>query len=141
MRVRIAFVCVVVALFSAACGEDDPAPPVTTPPTPVASEAPSQTATPPASAPAGPTTVDAAALGLYNAWLDGDSEAAAAFATPQAINELFAHPGSEVQFNSCSQVGSKYRCFFYYEGGGLNMDVEGNATSGFRVIKAFFIAD
>lgn len=138
MRLRILLGCVVVVVLAGACGKDDSPGPVASP---LASVAQSQIAPPPSSPAPGATTADAAALGLYNAWLDGDTGAAAAFATPQAINELFAHPGNEIQFNSCSRTGTKYRCFFYYEGGGLNMDVEGSVTSGFLVTKAFFVAD
>ena len=141
MRLGAVCACAAVALSFAGCGADDatPAAPRERPFTTVS--------TVPSAAPASPTalaaatTPDEAALGFYDAWLDGDATAAATFATPQAVNELFAHQASEIQFNSCSSAGSKYRCFFYYEGGGLNMNVEGSSTTGFLVTKAFFIAD
>jgi hypothetical protein len=141
MRLRSLVVClVIVAAVGAACGDDAaPVEPGATSPAPTA--LPSVATEAPPSEPAGATSPDDAALGLYNAWLEGDADAAVAFATPQAIAELFAHPGNEIQFNSCSQTGSKYRCFFYYEGGGLNMNVEGSVTTGYLVTKAFFIAD
>jgi hypothetical protein len=141
MRLRRLIACLLVmAVLGVACADDaDPGGSGATPAPPTG--VPSIATDVPPSEPAGATSPDEAALGLYQAWLDGDTNTAAGFATPQAINELFAHPGSEIQFNSCSQTGSKYRCFFYYEGGGLNMNVEGSVTTGYLVTKAFFIAD
>jgi hypothetical protein len=141
MRLGVASACLAAAVALVGCGGDD-----TTPAAP--EERPFTTvSTVPSAAPASPTVVagastpDDAALGLYNAWLDGDRDVAATYATPDPIEELFAQRPSEIQFNSCSPAGSKYRCFFYYEGGGLNMNVEGSSTAGFLVTKAFFIAD
>lgn len=141
MRVAALCLCVAIALLAGGCGRDDAQ--TTTPgnPSPLASAAATATAIAPTAPSVGATTPDEAALGLYRSWLDDDASTASQFATPQAVNELFAHPSSRIQFNSCSPSGAKYRCFFYYEGGGLNMNVEGSATSGYQVTKAFFIAD
>jgi hypothetical protein len=142
MRRHLLVACAAVALLVVACGGDDPkkAAPQTAP-SPVASAIPTTVSSAPPTEIPGASSPDEAALGFYGAWLEGDTAGAGVFATPQAVNELFAHQASEIQFNSCSRAGSKYRCFFYYEGGGLNMNVEGNPTSGYLVTKAFFIAD
>lgn len=124
--------------MGAACGDDgDPPAASKSPKVPATSTAPSVAPSPAA----GAGSPEDAALGLYQAWLDGDPDAAAASATAQAVNELFAHPASEIDFNSCARTGSKHTCFFYYEGGGLNMVVEGSTTTGYLVTKAFFVAD
>lgn len=126
-----------------ACGEDE-APPRAKP-AKTFSPAPELDAiTPPPSIPpeqSGAATPDDAALTLHDHWVAGDAGAATETATQQAVNELFAHQGNPLEFMGCIREGSKQRCFFYYEGGGLNMIVEGDAAGGYLVTKAFFIAD
>ena len=143
MRARtIVAVSVAALAVLGACG-DDTEPRATTPPN---SPAPSIDAitNPPttiAESPAGAATPDDAALTLHDHWVAGDSASALETATQQAINELFAHPGNPLDFQGCIREGSRHTCFFYYEGGGLNMIVTGSPADGYLVTKAFFIAD
>lgn len=139
----VAVVAVVVVALSA-CGDDDPTPPRAKPPKTVV-PAPSIDAitTPPPSVapPAGATSPDEAALTMHEHWVEGDSTGALETATQQAVNELFAHPGNPLDFQGCIREGSQHTCFFYYEGGGLNMIVKGDPADGYLVTKAFFVAD
>jgi hypothetical protein len=41
----------------------------------------------------------------------------------------------------CNNRDAGFDCFYYYEGGGLNMRVEGGASAGYRVKSIYFIAD
>jgi hypothetical protein len=141
---RLWLVCALVVLAGAACGEEEepprakpaktmtPAPEldaITTPPPTFVPESP------------GAATPDDAARTLHDNWVAGDSAAALDSATQQAVNELFAHPGNPLEFTGCIREGVKHTCFFYYEGGGLNMIVNGSPAEGYLVTKAFFVAD
>lgn len=140
----------VVVLAAGACGEDDatqrakPAKTLTPAPELDAITTPPPTVAPPTTLPASPAgalTPDEAARTLHDHWVDGDSAAALDTATQQAVNELFAHPGGALDFQGCIREGTKHTCFFYYEGGGLNMIVNGDPAEGYLVTKAFFVAD
>jgi hypothetical protein len=141
VAVAAAFFAVVVF---GACGEEEspprakPAKTVSTPP-----ELDAVTSAPPAtpSKLPGAATPDDAALTLHDHWVAGDASAAAETATKRAVAELFAHQGNPLEFMGCIREGSKHTCFFYYEGGGLNMIVEGDPAGGYLVTKAFFVAD
>ena len=62
---------------------------------------PSTTAIPPSSTTLpGPTNPEGLARGLFDAWKAGDRGAAARFATPSAVNEVFARPFKQVQTNA-----------------------------------------
>jgi hypothetical protein len=128
-----------------ACGDDDA--PLLGKPAKTLSPAPTLdaiTSPPPAlgsPSPPGAPTPDEAARTLHDHWVDGDAEAALDTATQQAVAELFAHPGSDLDFQGCIREGSQHTCFFYYEGGGLNMIVRGNPAEGYLVTKTFFVAD
>ena len=62
---------------------------------------PSSTAIPPSSTTLpGPTNPEGLARGLYDAWKAGDRAAAARYATPSAVNEVFARPFKQVQTNA-----------------------------------------
>jgi hypothetical protein len=142
MRTRTTITLAVVAAVAfAGCGDDDPAPRAKPPKT--FSPAPTLDAitTPPPAEPSGATSPDDAALTLHEHWVAGDSAAALETATQQAVNELFAHPGNPLDFQGCIREGSEHTCFFYYEGGGLNMIVSGDPADGYLVTKAFFVAD
>ena len=144
-KLAILIGAVAVLTFAGACGDDDepaargtrattlsPTPTldaITTPPPTIPPE------------PAGAATPDEAALTLHDHWVAGDATAALDTATQQAVNELFAHPGNPLDFQGCIREGAKHTCFFYYEGGGLNMIVRGNPADGYLVTKAFFVAD
>ncbi len=126
-----------------------PAPGTPTVPTPTA-PAPSITPTTPAPDPSefegpvvsGAPTPEAAAKGFHDRWVAGDSEGAIAFATVPAINQLFAYPsGNPLEYMGCEEEGSKFRCFYYYEGGGLNMVVRDSDAGGWLVTRAFFVVD
>jgi hypothetical protein len=143
-RSSLGALAVIAMTLVSACGGGDDAGPRTTK-TPQTQSTPADTPLPEASSPAsteaGAATPEAAARGLYDAWLADDPDAAAATATQQAIDQLFAHPGNEIDFTGCEPTGATYTCFFYYEGGGLDMIVEGSAASGYLVTRAFFVAD
>ena len=86
----------------------------------------------------------AAAQGLFDAWQQGDRDLAAQFATQGAIAELFTHEPSAMQFMPpCHELEDEpgTGCFFYYEGGGLNMVVGDSDVSGYFVTRTFFVAD
>ena len=86
---------------------------------------------------------ETAAQGLYNAWKRNDRRAALKVASSSAVNKVFRtrYGGPGWQFNGCERRSSAYNCFFYYEGGGVNMRVTGSSRSGYRVNSVSFIAD
>lgn len=129
-----------------ACGNQEEVPPRAKPAKTTLSPAPTLDAitTPPGTIPPSPPgapTPDEAARTLHDHWVAGDSVAALDTATQRAVNELFAHPGDPLDFQGCIREGTQHTCFFYYEGGGLNMIVRGNPADGYLVTKAFFVAD
>jgi hypothetical protein len=144
-RRALVVVGMVVVIAFGACGDDEARPRAEpqTSATPEASPAPTLDAitTPPPAQPSGASTPDDAALTLHDHWVAGDSSAALETATQQAVNELFAHPGNPLDFQGCIREGSRHTCFFYYEGGGLNMIVMGDPATGYLVSKTFFVAD
>jgi hypothetical protein len=125
----------------AACGEDEPR--ATPKPAKSLSPAPTLDAIPTPTPPSatGAASPDDAALTLHDHWVNADAAAALETATQQAVNELFAHPGNPLDFQGCIREGTRHTCFFYYEGGGLNMIVTGGPAEGYLVTKAFFVAD
>ncbi|HEY7873563.1 MAG TPA: hypothetical protein VIG64_00420 [Actinomycetota bacterium] len=145
-RRRIATALIALALLAGACGDDEAEPQAKGPKsnTPAPVEDALTTAAPPspvAPSPAGASTPDDAAITLHDHWVAGDATGALETATQQAVNELFAHPGNPLQFSGCIREGVKHTCFFYYEGGGLNMIVTGGPAEGYLVTKTFFVAD
>jgi hypothetical protein len=82
-----------------------------------------------------------AALGLHDAWNEDDRAAALDSATQAAINKLFAHNASKLKFSGCSPKHGRFICFFYYEGGGLDMIVKGTRSTGYLVTRTYFVAD
>ena len=140
------------ALVLGGCGDDDPEPlgqlPKNLSPAPTLDASLTPPPLTPAYTPgadtsdeAGAATPDEAALTLHDHWVEGDSTAALETATQQAVNELFAHTGNPLDFQGCAREASRHTCFFYYEGGGLNMIVRGSPAKGYLVTKAFFVAD
>jgi hypothetical protein len=86
---------------------------------------------------------EAAARGLYNAWKNNNRRAALQVASQSAVNKVFRtrYTGPGWQFNRCEKRGAGYNCFYYYEGGGVNMRVTGGPRSGYRVNSVSFVAD
>ncbi|HUQ31432.1 MAG TPA: hypothetical protein VM095_04895 [Pyrinomonadaceae bacterium] len=84
-----------------------------------------------------------AAQGLFAAWKTKDRTEAAKFATNDAISQLYSEGGPVgLQFQGCDKQGDgNYVCGYSYEGGGLMMTVEGNATDGYKVTSTAFVAD
>ncbi len=89
------------------------------------------------------TNPEVAARGLYEAWKAGDRAKALKSASQAAVNRLFAQPwtSSDLQFMGCNNRDAGFDCFYYYEGGGLNLRVEGGASAGYRVESVEFIVD
>ena len=83
------------ALMLAACGGGG----TTTKVGPTTSIAPPSTTAIPSSSTTlpGPTNPEGVARGLFDAWKAGDRNAAARFATPSAVSEVFARPFKQVQ--------------------------------------------
>jgi hypothetical protein len=86
---------------------------------------------------------EAAAQGLYNAWKRNSRRAALQVATQSAVNKVFKtrYTGPGWQFQGCEKKGAGYNCFYYYEGGGVNMRVTGSSRAGYRVSTVSFVAD
>jgi hypothetical protein len=84
-----------------------------------------------------------AAHGLFEAWKTKDRTTAAKFATNEAITQLYSEGGPVgLQFQGCDKQGDgNYVCGYSYEGGGLMMTVEGNASDGYKVTSTSFVAD
>ena len=66
---------------------------------------------------------------------------ASGYATQAAIDEAFAQQRADASFTGCTEEGDHFVCFFYYEGGGLNMTVVDSDAYGFIVIDIKYIAD
>ena len=151
MRAPVTVLIGAVLLLGAACGDDGVEPivtPSTVVETPIVVDTP--TATPslpgPTASPTGPALLGApspevAARRLYGYWLAEDPLGARAVAQQDAIDQLFNSPPSEIEFTGCEPDGVKFVCFFYYEGGGLNIIVEPASPNGYAATRAFFIAD
>lgn len=90
---------------------------------------------------AGFLTPQEAALHFYDDWHAQDELAAAGYATQEAIDELFSYPPSNMEFMDCSEEGDHFLCFFYYEGGGMNMTIVDTDAYGYIVTDIGFIAD
>lgn len=88
-------------------------------------------------------TPDAAAQGLYAAWKNGDRTAAAAFAEPEVIAELFSRTftGPEEQFVGCDPDGVTFACNYLYEGGSTNYRAVGDPDAGYRIVEIGQTAD
>ncbi len=88
-------------------------------------------------------TPDAAAQGLYAAWKSGDKAAAAKFADPEVITELFSRPftGPDEQFLGCDPDGVTYNCTYLYAGGSTNFRTIGDPDAGYRVAAIGQVAD
>ncbi|MEA2498510.1 MAG: hypothetical protein QOH26_915 [Actinomycetota bacterium] len=132
------------------CGDDDPIvqAPTTIVETPVVITTPTVTPSLPAPTPSGsgPAILGApspevAARRLYGYWLAEDPLGARAVAEQDAIDQLFNSPPSEIEFTGCEPDGVRFVCFFYYEGGGLNIIVDPAPPNGYVATRAFFIAD
>lgn len=151
MRAGAMILLAAVLSLGAACGDDDPivqAPVTTLVETPIVIQTPTVAPTLPAptvsgSAPAilGAPSPEAAARRLYGYWLAEDPLGARAVASQEAIDQLFNSPPSEIEFTGCEPDAVTFVCFFYYEGGGLNIIVEPAAPNGYAATRAFFIAD
>ena len=143
MRRHVLPLVVALGFVTGACGSDDqpamegPFPQITT------TTSTTVQATPPASVPGVKlTTPTAAANHLYEAWRTGDRTKALQAANERAVSALFARPFNSASFRGCdepSQLGAD--CSYRYEGGGLIMHVTGDATTGFIVETAEFLAD
>jgi hypothetical protein len=147
------------AFVFAACGDDPPllvepqsteSPEVVEPTYPGPSETPVVTPEPEPTevgesegpVVSGQDSPEAAAQGLYASWSIDDSAGATAFATAPAIEDLFATEFSgDLEFIGCEEQGLKFGCFYYYEGGGLNLIVRDSDAGGYLVTRAFFVAD
>jgi hypothetical protein len=147
--------CVGAALLlglGACGGDDEPAAEATPSPTPVATTAPPASEAPPASsAPAseephaGPTagkeTPQEAAQAFYADWGELDRASASGYATRAAIDEAFGQQRAQAEFMDCLEEADHFVCFYYYEGGGLNIIVRDSDAYGFVVTDVFYIAD
>lgn len=96
--------------------------------------------------PSGPAaTAQAAADGLYNAWVHNDQSDASRYAKPPAISKLFAHPytagGATYTRQPCEPQGGQFICSWTYEGGAMQMTVENWPGGGYVVDSVTFIAD
>ena len=121
------------ALMLAACGGGGS----TTKVGPTTSIAPPSTTAIPSSSTTlpGPTNPEGIARGLFNAWKAGDRGTAARFATPSALNEVFARPFKQVQtsagptdqykFKACQvqASGSAGVCTFTAQDSELDMTI------------------
>lgn len=133
------------ALAGTACSKDkstdnDTAADTTT----TAAAAPTTTTS--VTAPNGPvTTPDAAAKGLFAAWQRGDQNDASHYARQRAITAIFSHPNTgdvKYQNQGCSPEGGQFVCSWTYEGGAMQMTVEGVlGNSGYVVDNVTYIAD
>ena len=135
-----------------ACGDDGEAPPRAAPtvtvtttvtPAPVV-ETPEPTETPPATPSdtslAGLSSPELAAQRLYDDWHAQDREFASTYTAPAAVEVLFAQPPGPMEFVGCEPIAGAYDCFYYYEGGGLNIEVV-EGEEGYSVQSVLFIAD
>ena len=143
MRRHALLLVVALLLLAGACNSDDqpamegPFPQITT------TTSTTVQATPPSSTPGVKLTSPAAAANhLYEAWKAGDRAKALQAANERAVTELFGHPFNTASFRGCDepdQLGAD--CSYRYEGGGLILHVIGDATTGFIVETAQFLAD
>lgn len=90
---------------------------------------------------AGLPTPRQAALHFYDDWHAQDESAASGYATQDAIDELFSHQPSNMEFMGCSEEGDYFSCFFYYEGGGMNMTIVDTDAYGHVVTDIGYVAD
>ena len=158
-KTTLAAATAVLALLTACGGEDEPAAQATAAPTPtpVATTAPPATSAPPASsapassAPAsaapnpGPTngkqTPQEAAQAFYADWGELDRASASGYATRAVIDEAFGQQRAQAEFMDCLEEDLRFVCFYYYEGGGLNIIVRDSDAYGFIVTDMFYVAD
>lgn len=142
MRRHVLLLAAALALVAAGCGSDDqradegPLPQITT----------TTSTTVQATAAAAPAvkvgSVKDAATRLYDAWKAGDRPKALGAASQSAVNALFAQPFNPAQLRGCDEPGQLGAdCFFRYPGGAIRMHVTGDASSGFVVETAEFLAD
>ena len=141
------------AVLLIACGDDPEAPAEAVPtvtvtttvtPAPVV-ETPAPTETTPAAPPedgslAGLSSPELAAQRLYDDWHAQDREFASTYAAPAAVDVLFAQSPGPMEFIGCEPAGDAYDCFYYYEGGGLNIEVV-EGEEGYSVQSVLFVAD
>ncbi|MDQ3951801.1 MAG: hypothetical protein M3279_02380 [Actinomycetota bacterium] len=150
MKKLLAAATSVVVVLGACGGDDEPAaratstPAATTPPP--ASEAPAESAAPATAEPyAGPTagkdTPQEAAQAFYADWGELDGASASGYATQAAIDEAFAQQRAQATFSGCTEDGLQFICFYYYEGGGLNITVVDSDAYGWIVTDVGYIAD
>lgn len=86
------------------------------------------------------------ARALLRAYRDCNRAAAQRYATPATVRKLFGpncQPGgAKVQFMGCERGrGAGYTCFYYYEGGGINLRLVPGGPSGYRAVSVNFVAD
>lgn len=141
MRRHVLLLAAALALVAAGCGSDDEpglegqVPQVTT-----------TTSTTVQATAQGPSvkvgSVKDAATRLYDAWKAGDRPKALGAASESAVNALFAQPFNPAQLRGCDEPGQLGAdCFFRYPGGAIRMHVTGDASNGFVVETAEFLAD
>lgn len=131
-----AVLALAVAAGCALGGSDTPAdssPTVTAPPTTAAATTP---ASPEPTAPT-LTTPQAAAEHLYTAWQAGDRATALLAASDAAVDELFtmAWTAETYFFGGCTEPTAPTECDYNWSGGIIAMAIEGDATTGFRVVS------
>ena len=103
------------------------------------------TTAPSTTRPSGPAqSPEAAAKGLFDAWMNADRNGASRFARPQPINELFSHPNTgDVEYadQGCAPQGGQFVCSWTYPGGVLQMTVEAVPGGGFVVDDIIYRVD
>lgn len=101
---------------------------------------PSTTTTTTTSTPGYPTTARAASEALLAAWKHKDRDAAAAVATPGAIDQIFAIDTAEsdgLAFGACTVSGADQRCVWSRPGGALTFTAS-PAGTGYRITAVEF---
>ena len=90
-----------------------------------------------------PKSPETTAKGLLSAYKSCNRTAALKFASPAAVRKLFKNcttEGVKVDFMGCEKQGKAYSCFYYYEGGGINLRVV-KYGNGYRVVSVGYVAD
>ncbi|HEX8650672.1 MAG TPA: hypothetical protein VF708_07510 [Pyrinomonadaceae bacterium] len=86
-----------------------------------------------------------AAQRLYSAYKHCNRVAALKAASSPAVRTLFrknCQPGDpKWEFMGCERTGTSFSCSYYYEGGGVNMNVVRSAPTSYSVKSVSFIAD
>lgn len=132
-----------VLLLFAGCGGATVIETGPTPTAPQPTEIPTFSPPPDPNEPERLTRPEDSALHLFEAWKAGDRAAAAEFAQPEAVDEVFSRPftGPEPEFQGCAHEVDHYLCNFYHEGGATIYRVDGGSSAGYYVTEVNQVAD